>query len=273
VSARQLVDQEEVGVFELEQLTGYFGAEVTGVDLAHDLSPEVFAKLSDALGEHKVLVFRDQHDVGPAEQVRLARYFGDDMAVHPVLPRLEGWPDVTVLASQGDEVRDGRNWHTDGATRDVVAYVSIVRSPVIPPQGRDTLFADMEAAFERFSPPLRTFLEGLQAEHSWGSQFPEAPPVEHPLVIANRRTGRKAIYANRVYTRRIVGLREEESEVLLDFLCRQALVADFQLRVRWRPGTVMMWDNASTQHHGTIDFIAPRVLHRVMVRDDMKAVA
>jgi taurine dioxygenase len=254
-------------MFEIEPISGYFGADVTGVDLARPLEPDVVTKLSEALGTHKVLVFRDQHDVGPAEQVRLARYFGAHLdGPHPTWEHVEGWPEVAIIASEGTETRDGRNWHTDGATREVIWYTSILRAVDVPPQGRDTVYADMEAAYDRLSAPMRVFLDGLTAEHSWGAQSPGAPPVRHPLVAVNPRTGRKSLYANRVYTRRIVELRDDESEALLELLFRQALFADFQLRVRWRPGTIVIWDNAATQHHGTIDYVSRRVLHRVMVR-------
>jgi taurine dioxygenase len=253
-------------MFEIEQISGHFGADVSGVDLAHPLAPEIVAKLDEALGTHKVLVFRDQHGVGPAEQVQVARCFGTHLdGPHPTWAHVEGWPEVAIVASEGTETRDGRNWHTDGATRDEIGYVSILRAVDVPPQGRDTVYADMEAAYDRLSEPMRAFLDGLTAEHSWGVQSPGAPPVRHPLVVVNPRSGRKAFYANRVYTRRIVELRDDESEALLELLFRQALFADFQLRVRWRPGTIVIWDNASTQHHGTVDYVSTRVLHRVMV--------
>jgi taurine dioxygenase len=251
-------------MFEITPITGFFGAEISGVDLRNPLGDDVVSKLSDALGEHKVLVFRDQ-ELGPAEQVAFARYFGDLLDVHPFHPHLDDFPEVTVLEFLGAEPNDGRSWHTDGATRANPEYISVLRAVDIPPYGRDTGFVDMEAAYDHLSEPLRGFLDGLTAEHAWGNQLPDVPPVEHPLVVTNPRTGRKAVYANRVYTKRIVGLRADESEALLELLFRQAMFPAYQLRVTWRPGTVVAWDNQSTQHHLINDVRYARVLHRVMV--------
>lgn len=46
-----------------------------------------------------------------------------------------------------------------------------------------------------------------------------------------------------IVTRHIVGYKKEESDFLLKFLYDHiALSQDIQTRVRWRAGTVVLWD-------------------------------
>ncbi len=115
------------------------------------------------------------------------------------------------------------------------------------------------------SAPLQNFLDGMTALHSWGTQKPDAPPVEHPVILTDPETGRKTLYVSRIYTRQIVGLRKEESDALLELLFRQALVPELQLRVSWKPGTLTVWDNKRVQHYAVRDRVSDRILHRVMI--------
>ncbi len=94
---------------------------------------------------------------------------------------------------------------------------------------------------------------------------PDAAPVEHPVIMTDPETGRKSVYVNRLYTSRIVGLRDEESDALLELLFKQTSVPELQLRVSWEPGTLTIWDNEKTQHYLVRDKQADRVMHRVMV--------
>ena len=113
--------------------------------------------------------------------------------------------------------------------------------------------------------PLREFLEGLTALKSWGAANPEAEPVEHPVIMTDPDSGRKSLYVDRLYTRSIVGLREEESQALLELLYKQTHVPELQLRVSWDVGTLVIWDNEKTQHYLVRDRQFDRIMHRVMV--------
>lgn len=56
-------------------------------------------------------------------------------------------------------------------------------------------------------------------------------------------------------TREIVDLKREESDALLKFLYDHlAYGADFQARVKWEEGTVVVWDNRVTQHSAIVDW-------------------
>lgn len=251
-------------MFEIEPLTGTFGAEIRGVDLAMAPDDEVVEKLLAALAEYKVLLFRDQHAVGPKEQLAFASRFGQP-EVHPTHPHVEELPAVTVLQNLGDHGYERDSWHTDGSTRDDTCWISFLRAVDIPAYGRDTAFADMEAAFNGLSPGLQQYVEGLTAEHNWGRQIPGSPSVEHPIVLTSHLSHRKVLYVNRVYTTSVVGVRAIEGDALLALLYEQTHIPEYQLRIRWQPGSIAMWDNETTQHYLVRDLEYPRVMHRVMV--------
>src|SRR5581483_11830206 len=130
---------------------------------------------------------------------------------------------------------------------------------------RDTLFADMEAAYTELSDPMKACLEALSAVHSWEEYNPGVAPVQHPVIRKHPRTGRKCVYVNRHFTRRILGLTERESAAMLEYLFSLTQIPEYQLRVAWRPGTIVLWDNERTQHYIIRDHKYPRVMHRCMI--------
>jgi taurine dioxygenase len=250
----------------VEPITGALGARIGGIDLARRPSSGLVAGIERLIAVHKVLVFRDQHDVGPSELVRFASHFGaPETEPHPDHADVPGEPGAKIVEYDCmPTVVD--QWHTDGATRADRRWLTFLQAVDVPPYGRDTLFADMEAAYEGLSPKLQEFLEGLDTLQSWGRQKPDAAPVVHPAVIANPVTGRKALYVNRVYTTALEGLRPKESHLLLEYLKDLAFYPDYQVRVHWTPGTVTMWDNERTQHYVAQDYEYHRIMHRVMVQ-------
>lgn len=252
----------------VNRINGTFGAEIEGVDLGKPLSPAQIGGLEAALSQYRVLVFQNQNDVPPRQLLEFASHFGKpETAPHPSHPDFKGVPGVKVLESDTATYPKGvfDSWHTDGATRKNSRYISVLQAIDVPEFGRDTMFADMVTAFDRLSSPIKALLEQLTGVHSWGRQKPDVPPVEHPLVLADRLSGLKALYANKIYTVGIKELRDDEAAALLAFLFAQARIPEFQLRLRWKPGTIAMWNNELTQHYLVLDQSYARVMHRVMV--------
>ena len=247
-------------------LTGLVGARITNVDiLQHD--DTLIADIKAALDEHKVLVIPGQRSLTPDGLLRFAEHFGvAERDPHPNWEDVPGHVGVKLLETNFPAGVDvGDSWHTDGPPRRRTQWFSFLHAIDVPRYGRDTLFADMEAAYQRLSVPMQQFLEGLTALNAWGASKPDAEPVEHPVVMTDPDTGRKSLYVNRLYTQRIVGLRREESTALLELLFQQTNVPELQVRVSWEPGTLAIWDNEKTQHYIVRDRQANRIMHRVMV--------
>src|SRR5688500_13961276 len=149
--------------FEVERLGARLGAEIHGLDLKQGLNPETFKALEAALIEHKVIVIRDQH-LDTKQHVEMSRWFGE-LEVHPMRPQGE-FPEILVLDNHKDNpVLSTDVWHSDTTFRKNPTKYTILRCQIMPKLGGDTLFADMEAAYEGLSPTFRNMIDGLKAVH------------------------------------------------------------------------------------------------------------
>jgi taurine dioxygenase len=269
---------------ELQPCTEVIGAEVWGVDLADPLDDETLADIRHALNEWKVLFFRNQA-LSADQQVAFALRFGE-LEQHPFLRQGEK-PEV-VRFEKGENRKDPygvgseNGWHSDTSWRAEPAFGSVLRAVEVPEWGGDTLWADMGCAYDNLPGSVRERVDGLQAVHSFGSSFGQMlsaderaameerfPAVVHPVVRTHPETGRKTLYVNAYFTDRIVGLEPDESEALLDRLCQQAMHPEWQVRLRWEPGTVAFWDNRATQHYASSDYYPRRrVMDRVAIKGD-----
>jgi alpha-ketoglutarate-dependent taurine dioxygenase len=287
-----------VGDLRTTPLSPTIGAEVRGVDLGEPLSDAVVAQLRESLLRHKVIFFPGQH-LDPAQHIALARYFGEPTPAHPVIPGIDGYPEVFEIdytksaqlrEAYGDVVDryDGLSWHTDVTFVENPPLGSILNALVIPPAGGDTMFSDQRAAYEALSEPLREFLDGLVAVHDgrqafgallkaredgggeWeGKQYKSLDPVEHPVVRTHPETGHKSLFVNAGFTSHIKGLTRPESDALLQFLYDHSTKAQFTVRYHWHAGDLGFWDNRVTQHSVVGDFAGQhRVIQRVTLRGD-----
>jgi taurine dioxygenase len=252
---------------EVTALTPTIGAEVTGVSLA-DVDDDVFAEIHVAFLRHKVLFFPDQRDFLPVHHEQLARRFGELDDVPKALAAHSDAPGVGIIETN-EKVRPYVDyWHTDLAYKRRPALVSILRARLIPPVGGDTLWADMEAAYDDLSEEMKQRLAGLRSYNSyaklvdWGpvpqsvieERLKEWPPVEHPVVRTHPETGRKSVFLAINTATHIVGLDSDESDALLDQLYRLSDRPEYQVRLRWSVDTVAMWDNRNTRHYATADY-------------------
>src|SRR3954462_14213550 len=138
---------------EIEPIGPTIGAEVHGIDLSQPLGDAQFRRLEQALWDHKVIYARNQ-PMTPAQQVALGRRFGE-LEVHPFRPEGE-FPEVLVLDNHKDNpVLSTDVWHSDTTFRECPTKYSILRCEIIPKVGGDTLWADMCAAYEGLSEPVR----------------------------------------------------------------------------------------------------------------------
>ena len=259
--------------FHVERRGVKLGAEISGVDLREPLPPATLHAFEAALIEHKVIMLRDQH-LTTAQHVALSRQFGD-LEVHPMRPQGE-FPEILVLDNHKDNpVLSTDVWHSDTTFRQNPTKYTILRCQIMPKLGGDTLWANMEAAYEGLSQPFKTMIEGMRAVHDFqnfrvlfkNTDEDKAklrkmedlfPNPSHPVVRTHPVTKRKCIYVNPQFTVRIEGLEPAESRAILDVLFAQAQVPEYQFRLRWAPGTIVFWDNRSTQHYAANDYYPER---------------
>ena len=255
------------------------GAEVSGADLCGDLDDDTFAEIERAFLSYKVLFFRNQ-PLTPQQHLAFARRFGD-LEEHPFLPR--GDSDQVVRFEKDEKTVGIENmWHSDVSWRIEPALGSVLRAREVPPVGGDTLFADMVAAYECLPPKVKEALDGMTAMHDFAHNFGMAmsaedrqkfseqyPPAEHPIVRTHPVTGKRILYLNAIFTSHIVGLERAESDALMDALCAQAAIPEFQCRFRWEPDSVALWDNRSVQHYAASDYWPQsRIMDRVSIIGD-----
>lgn len=259
--------------FEVERLGARLGAEIHGLDLSQGMDAETFRAFEMALIEHKVVFLRDQH-LTTDEHVAVSRLFGE-LEVHPMRPQGQ-YPEILVLDNHKDNpVLSTDVWHSDTTFRRNPTKYTILRCQIMPKIGGDTLWADMEAAYNGLSDSFKNMIGGLRAIHDFKnfrvlftkSEEDQAklrrmeqlfPNPSHPVVRTHPVTGRKSIYVNPQFTLQIEGLKPLESRAILDVLFAQAQVPEYQFRLRWAPRTIVFWDNRSTQHYAANDYYPER---------------
>jgi taurine dioxygenase len=274
----------------VELVSPTIGGEVGNVDLSRSLSPPIVNEIRQALLERGVLFFRDQ-DITPEQQLSFARNFGELESYPPAPGLYEGQPanpELLLLVADRDHLPAADHWHSDQSWALRPAMGSILRAVEVPEAGGDTLFADMYAAYDGLGAEIQSFICGLKAVNEFTKLYGHAcegllkmdldemkamlvrrPSVVQPVVRTHPETGRKALYVNHFFTRRILGMPEDASRHLLDFLCCRAEVPEYQCRFRWRKNSIAFWDNRRVQHYAVADYYPKkRIMHRITICGD-----
>ena len=262
-------------------LSGALGAEIEGIDLT-DISDQNFKKINDLLLEHKVIFFRDQ-PITNNQQIALAEKFGP-LETHAYVKGLKDHPEIVrIIKGKEEKNQWGENWHSDVSYNPEPTQAVILKSVEIPPIGGDTMFANMELAWETLDEKLKNQIIDKKALHSsLGMSFfvdnyagMEAKKVdideysnEHPIVRTHPETGKKILYVNWTYTKQIIGLEKEESDQVLKEIFEHQARLDLTCRFSWTEDTVAIWDNRSVIHYAIADFFPGRGLgyERIMDR-------
>jgi len=262
----------------VEPLTCAIGAELSNVDLGvASRDPALVAEIRGLLLKHRVLFFRDQ-DITRAEHVAFARHFGD-LEDHPVAGSDPEHPGLVRIYKSPDAPNDRYEnaWHTDATWREKPPFGCVLRCVECPPVGGDTMWANMALAYERLPEQIKTRIAPLRARHSIEASFGAAMPVdkrlalhaqfpdaEHPVVRTHPETGEKVLFVN-AFTTHFTNFHTSENvrfgqdhapgaAQLLQYLISQAFIPEYQVRFRWKPNSVAMWDNRSTQHYAVMDY-------------------
>ena len=264
---------------EIELISGALGAEVKGIDLK-DSSIENWNVINDLLLEHKVLFFRNQY-ISSEEQLNLARKFGP-LERHIYVKGREKYPEILRIIKEPDEKQQwGETWHTDVSYNPKPTKVIMLRSIKIPPVGGDTMFSNMELAYETLDDEIKNKIDDKKAIHSslGAAAFVDAYKAmegngnlkeysnSHPVVRTHPETGKKILYVNSMYTKKILDLDEDESDHILNHIFKHQERLDFTCRFKWTENAVAIWDNRSTLHQGLTDFFPGRGLGHERVMD------
>jgi taurine dioxygenase len=238
-----------------------------------------------------MLIFRGQV-LSNEQHIAFSRRFGEleiHTAKHWLLPE---HPEILVLSNRGEKgtkpiVNGGAYWHSDITYKVKPPLGSLLYALEVPPEGGDTLYADMYAAYESLDDTTKSRIDTLDAIHRYGDryrlmaeedkdrppltaeQLAQVPDVVHPVVRTHPETGRKALFVNEGFTIGIVGLAEDEAKPLLEKLFEHSIRPEHVYRHRWKAGDLVMWDNRCTMHRATeYDLRHARAMHRTTIQGD-----
>jgi taurine dioxygenase len=260
---------------EVKPIAGALGAEVFGVDLSKNLSNAEADEIHQVYLDHLVIFFRDQK-LDQDGLLRFASLFGEPNE-YPFAKGLEGHPKITPLIKNPEDKANfgGGGFHADTTYLDNPPVATMLYGLDIPPAGGDTMFANMYLAYETLSDSMKALLDPLVGISSAGAgriggrkQVMNAQSkgiqlqnmdklsmeAEHPVVRVHEETGRKALYVNYIHALKFKGWTETESEPVLSYLFNHLKRPEFTARFRWRPGSLAVWDNRSTQHYAINDY-------------------
>ncbi|HEX5389691.1 MAG TPA: TauD/TfdA family dioxygenase [Burkholderiaceae bacterium] len=262
----------------IEPLTCAIGAELVGVNLGEAARDDaLFAEIKAALLQHKVLFLRDQH-ITRAEHVAFARQFGE-LEDHPVAGSDPDHPGLVRIYKNPNQPNDRYEnaWHTDATWREAPPMGCVLRCVECPPVGGDTMWANMALAYEKLPEQVKQQIAGLRARHSIEATFGAAMPIErrlalkaqfpdaeHPVVRTHPETGEKILFVN-AFTTHFTNFHTTEhvrygqdytqgGSALLQYLINQAAIPEYQVRWRWQPNSMAIWDNRATQHYAVMDY-------------------
>jgi alpha-ketoglutarate-dependent 2,4-dichlorophenoxyacetate dioxygenase len=278
------------------RLTPHFAAEASGVDLRRVEDRATLDAIRAGMDQYAVLVFRGQ-PLTDAEQLGFARRFDGELHAKTGASVLgknrfgdEALTDISNVDAEGALLKPedrrrayalgNRLWHTDASFQNPPGRYSMLSAKVVPNVAADTEYADMRAAYDELNDETKRKIEALKVHHSiahsrqtLGFEFSaeehaKLPGAVHPLVVANPRTGRRALYLAS-HASRIMEMPVPEGRLLLRDLTEHATEPRFVYRHQWRVGDLVIWDNRATMHRGKAfdDTMHRRELRRVTTLD------
>ena len=205
-------------------LTPVFAAECSGVDIREPISRETSEAIQDAMDRYAVLVFHCGKPLTTQQQLDFTKSLGQLEAPYRKIQAEAGarldnpaLSDISNLAP-GDKIlpREDRKrlfnvignqmWHSDSSYKAIPARYSLLCAHVVPPEGGETEFADMRAAWDTLEPRLKARAKGLVCEHSrifskgalgftfTAEELRDFAPVRQPLVRVHPTSGRTSLF-------------------------------------------------------------------------------
>ncbi len=247
-----------------------FALEITGISLWERPPQYTVETITSHWADRGVLVFRRQA-LSEAELCAFSSNFGELERVvrtdwaSPMVPAIGVISNLRNSAGRAiGGLGDGElQWHSDQSYVAQPATGCLLYAVEIPPAGGDTLWANLEWAYQALPPRLRSFIEGRKGIFSYGKRLAgygaedraitaemraKTPDVIHDLVQRNPMTGRPSLYFDPTTTVSILGMPTKEGETVLNELTAFCTQPQFVYRHHWQVGDVVMWDNGFLLH-------------------------
>jgi alpha-ketoglutarate-dependent 2,4-dichlorophenoxyacetate dioxygenase len=282
----------------VKQLHPFFVGEVSGVDLRQPQDDATFAEIQAAIDRHAVLVFHGER-LSEDEQIAFSTRFGALEASNSVLQTkarvnqklvdISNLDEDNRLLSASDRRRmfalGNQLWHTDSSFKRTPAKYSLLHAHAVTPEGGETQFVDMRAAYDALSDAMKAKIENLVAEHSIfhsrgklgftefsAEERASLPPVPQRVVRVHLGSGRKTLYLAS-HASHILGWFMPDGRMLIRDLIEHATQPQFVHTHRWQVGDLVIWDNRCSMHRGRpYDDAHRRDLRRATIEDDAPTV-
>ena len=258
----------------VKKLHPLFGAEISGIDITRPLSAREFGLIRAAFEEHSVLLFRDQ-PMDDEKQIAFSELFGPLETAGSANPaagtKFARQSNLDILTGEPIPPDDMRMiyqkanyfFHSDSSFKRVPSLCSILTARICPPEGGNTEFLCMRAAWDALPPALQATIQPLVAEHALSHSrdrvqpgilsaktLAELPPVKQRLYRDNPINGRRALYIG-AHAGHIVDWPLPIGKAILFELAQRAEQPEFMLSHAWREGDVIIWDNRAVLHRAT----------------------
>ncbi|MBY0331237.1 MAG: TauD/TfdA family dioxygenase [Acetobacteraceae bacterium] len=280
----------------LTPLHPLFAAEVKGLDLRSTPDAATCAEIDRAMDRYAVLVFRDQEldddqqmafgeALGPLEEDRAVVDRDKHRLKHARMNDISNLDVDGSLLAADDRRRmfnlGNQLWHSDSSFKATPAKYSMLHGRVVPPNGADTEFADMRAAWDALPAAQQAELMDLVTRHSLvysrallgfdaytEEEKQRFAPVRQRLVRWHPGQRRHSIYLSS-HIGEIEGMPRPEAMMLIRNLTEFATQRQFVYAHQWRQWDLVMWDNRTTMHRARPfeDKAYKRDMRRVTLKD------
>ena len=258
-----------------EPLSKCFGARVHGFDPTAAMSEDTAATLRHALTEHRLLLIRGCA-MSEDDQVRLSQVAGK------LTYRKAGhYNDPDQKSSLVSNVHEGGHFgsgelsfHSDLSFTEHMLKARSLYALILPADtepGGETLFANVEAAYDDLDDELKRQVEDLRARfavtYDYGDRS-ETVEFVRPLIGTHPQTGRRFIAASRAVTKEVMEMERSAFRPLLKTLWTHMEQPQYVYRHRWQLKDCLFWDNVALQHARTpFDPSEKRALRAVSIDD------
>ena len=279
---------------KIKRLTEDFAAEINDVNLCEKISVRDFSDIKTAFEEYSILVFPNQ-PLTDEQQVAFSQRFGDlENTINSKQQGGAGKP-VTVLTNVGKNGEviapedrrmvfntGNQMWHTDSSFKPMPAMMSLLSGREVPPEGGETEFASMRAAYEDLDDDQKSELEQLICVHDFAYSRSlidtslldredkyELPPVRQAMIRKNPTNRRKNLFLG-AHASYIEGWPLEKGRTLIERLNKHITDYKYIYKHSWKRNDLVIWDNRCALHRGRPwQRTHRRVMHRTTVVGSM----